>query len=78
MFHAKFECPSMNTAWDRVLSTQEYSVHAHLFVCLILVRYAVTSYRYGVGMFHTKFENLGMYTAWDVALSTQEYCVHAH
>ena len=27
--HAKFECPSMYTAWYIGLSMQEYSVHAH-------------------------------------------------
>ena len=29
MVHAKIECPSMDTARYVVLSTKEYSVHAH-------------------------------------------------
>ena len=61
-----------------VLSTQEYSVHAHLLACLILVKYAVQSSRYGLEMFHAKFECPSMYTAPDMVKSTQEYSLHEH
>ena len=38
MFPAKFESPSMYTAWDMVQSTQEYIVRAHYLVCLNLLK----------------------------------------
>ena len=62
MFHANFVCPIMYTAYEMVLSTQKYSVHANWLVCLILAMYVVPSSRYGIQMFHTKFGILGMYT----------------
>ena len=37
MVHAKFKCPSMDTARYVVLSTKKYSVHAHFLACLNLV-----------------------------------------
>ena len=63
MFHAKFECPSMYTARDMVLSTQEYCVHAHQLGCINLIKNDVQSSIYGLEMFHAKFECPSMYTA---------------
>ena len=77
MFHAKFECCSMYTAWGKVQSTQEYSVHAHQFVCVNFLEYVVSFSRYGLEIFHAKFECPSMYAAQDIGLSTQESSVHA-
>ena len=63
MVHANIECHSMDTACYVVLSTKEYSVHAHWLVCFILARYVVPSSIYGPQIFNTRFGNLSMYTA---------------
>ena len=78
MFHTKFECPSMYTAWYIVPSMQEYSVHAHYLVCLIFIKYVGPFSIYGLQMFHAEFECCSIYAAWDFVPSMQEYSVHAH
>ena len=43
VFDAKFECPSMYTAWDMVLSMQE-DEHAHYLTFLNLVKLSYPLY----------------------------------
>ena len=75
IFNAKFECSMMYKAKDMVLSTLEYSVQAHLLVCLILEK-LFNPLNMVEEIINDKLKCACMYMAWDMVLSMQENRVH--